>query len=112
MNEEDTSIYEELDLLRYKLENLMNENLEQQMQINSLSSQLDEKKRLLDIVCATTNTNTKKTRKRNEESKKMLSFYHENKKNIDVNTIKQPQWQQVKKITDKMYVESLKSEVE
>lgn len=107
MSEED-SIYDEIELLRYKVENLMNENLEQQKQIICLTNQLEEKKRLLDIVCSS-NTNIK-PRKRNEENKKKLSFYHANKNNINIDNIQlMPHWQQIKKLTDKMYESSLKN---
>ena len=103
------TIYEELEILRYKLENLMNENIEQQKLINCLTNQLDDKKRLLDIVCST--TKCKKYRKKDEERQKKLNFYHENKSKIDINAIHSPQWQHVKKITDKMYVESLSLDI-
>lgn len=103
----EVSLEEEIDLLRFKVENLMNETIDQQTIIINLKNQIEEKNRLLDIITTTTATPKKKTRKTSEERQKMLKFYHENKSKVTVVVPSKPHWLEVKKITDSLYVKDI-----
>jgi len=109
MSENEYSLEDEIESLREKVENYMIENVQQAHTIRTLTNQLADRDRLLEITLT-----TRKKATSNPTTLKKREFYKHNKSTKEVRdliTDRHPglngvvPWQLVKAITDELYEE-------